>query len=429
MSSEDDRTSSETKARAADRTDRSNAQEVRGHAPRGGLGAGEAPIGIDRRLLVVDDDESVRRIVAAILKDEGYEAATASTAESALQVLREQPFALVISDIKMPDHDGLWLLGELRREHPEVAVIMMTGYGQVDTAVECLKYGAADYLTKPVRVNHLSASVMRALDRRRLEIENRAYQRGLEGAVEEKTRELEQAYTEISETYRITLEALVTALDARECETGNHSQRVVKLTLAIADRMGLVGAERDHLARGALLHDIGKIGVPDHVLLKPGKLTPEEWIEMRRHPEIGARILSGIPFLGPAAEIVLSHQERWDGKGYPRGLAREEIPIGARIFAVADALDAITSDRPYRRGRSFTHAREEIARFAGTQFDPDVVRHFLTLTEAEWNSIRGEQPPFQPRPPSRIERRASAEPPPAPASAPDPRDPPPRSGP
>jgi putative nucleotidyltransferase with HDIG domain len=362
---------------------------------------------MERRLLIVDDDESVRRIVAAILKDEGYETVTAANADEALEKLREQPFALVITDIKMPDRDGIWLLGELRREHPELAVIMMTGYGQVDTAVDCLKYGAADYLTKPVRVNHLAASVMRALDRRRLEMENRAYQRGLEGAVEEKTKELEQAYSEISETYRITLEALVTALDARECETGNHSQRVVKLTLAIADRMGITGQERDHLARGALLHDIGKIGVSDQVLLKPGRLTPEEWVEMRRHPEIGARILSGIPFLGPAAEIVLSHQERWDGKGYPRGLRQDQIPIGARIFAVADALDAITSDRPYRRGRSFAYAREEIARYSGTQFDPEVVRHFLTLTEAEWNVIRGEQPPYRARPPSRVDLRVA----------------------
>jgi putative nucleotidyltransferase with HDIG domain len=364
----------------------------------------------ERRLLVVDDDESVRRIVAAILKDEGYETTTAPSAQEALVVLQQQSFALVITDIKMPEHDGLWLLSELRRDHPEVAVIMMTGYGQVDTAVECLKYGASDYLTKPIRVNHLSASVMCALDRRRLELENRAYQRGLEGAVEEKTKELERLYHEISETYRITLEALVTALDARECETGNHSQRVVRLTLAIADRMGLTGPDRDHLARGALLHDIGKIGVSDQVLLKPGKLTPEEWVEMRKHPEIGARILSGISFLGPAAEIVLSHQERWDGKGYPRGLGREEIPIGARIFAVADALDAITSDRPYRRGRSFAFAREEISRNSGTQFDPDVVRHFLTITEEEWNTIRGEQPPFRARPSSRIEPRPVSDP-------------------
>lgn len=359
----------------------------------------------ERRILVVDDDESVRRVVAAILGDEGYESWTAASAEDALSRLAEASFGLVITDLKMPEQDGLWLLGELRRHHPEVAVIVMTGYGQVDTAVECLKYGASDYLTKPVRVNHLAASVLRALDRRRLELENRAYQRGLEGAVEEKTRELERAYVEISETYRITLEALVTALDARECETGNHSQRVVRLTLEIADRMGITGVERDHLARGALLHDIGKIGVSDQVLLKPGKLTAEEWLEMRRHPEIGARILSGIPFLGPAAEIVLSHQERWDGKGYPRGLARDQVPIGARIFAVADALDAITSDRPYRRGRSYAYAVEEISRHSGSQFDPDVVRHFLTITEDEWNALRGEPAPFRARPPSRVDRR------------------------
>jgi putative nucleotidyltransferase with HDIG domain len=393
----------------AQSSDRVEAAALHGEirsAPKNGRGADtHQGVSTERRLLIVDDDESVRRIVAAILKDEGYDTTTAASANEALSFLSEEPFALVITDIKMPDRDGLWLLGELRRVHPEVAVIMMTGYGQVDTAVDCLKYGAADYLTKPVRVNHLSASVMRALDRRRLEMENRAYQRGLEGAVEEKTRELERAYTEISETYRITLEALVTALDARECETGNHSQRVVKLTLAIADRIGLAGPERDHLARGALLHDIGKIGVSDQVLLKPGKLTPEEWQEMRRHPEIGARILSGIPFLGPAAEIVLSHQERWDGLGYPRGLSKEQVPIGARIFAVADAVDAITSDRPYRRGHSFQFARQEIERYAGTQFDPEVVRHFLTISEEEWSAIRGEQPPFRARPPSRIDNR------------------------
>lgn len=362
-------------------------REARRHTP-----------GTDRRLLIVDDDENVRKIVAALLTDEGYETVTASGAEEALTLLERRSYALVISDIKMPDHDGLWLLGQLRKKHPDVAMIMMTGYGQVDSAVQALKYGASDYLTKPVRVNQLSASVMRALDRRRLELENKAYQQGLEGAVREKTRELEKAYRQINDTYTLTLEALVTALDARECETGNHSQRVVRTTLAIADRMGITGEEREHIARGALLHDIGKIGVPDHVLLKPGKLTEEEWIDMKKHPEIGARILSGIQFLEPAAEIVLAHQERWDGEGYPRGLAGEEIPIGARIFAVADALDAITSDRPYRRGRSLEYAKEEIARYAGTQFDPVVVEHFLAITDDEWAIIRGGKPPYRARP-------------------------------
>jgi putative nucleotidyltransferase with HDIG domain len=354
--------------------------------------------GVDRRLLIVDDDENVRKIVAALLTDEGYETVTAGGADEALAILEHTAFALVISDIKMPEKDGLWLLNALRKQHAETAMIMMTGYGQVDTAVQALKYGASDYLTKPVRVNQLSASVMRALDRRRLELENKAYQEGLEGAVREKTRELERANVEINSTYTLTLEALVTALDARECETGNHSQRVVRTTLAIADRLGINGEEREHIARGALLHDIGKIGVPDHVLLKPGRLTEDEWVDMRKHPEIGARILSGIKFLEPAAEIVLAHQERWDGDGYPRGLKGDEIPIGARIFAVADALDAITSDRPYRRGRSLQYARDEIKKHAGTQFDPMVVEQFLAISEEEWDEIRSEKPPYRARP-------------------------------
>ncbi|MEQ9496605.1 MAG: response regulator [Deltaproteobacteria bacterium] len=352
--------------------------------------------------MVVDDDESVRRVVAAILVDEGYETITASNANSALEMLTRDEFALVITDMKMPDRDGLWLLEQVRSGHADTGIIIMTGYGQVDTAVQALRFGAADYLTKPVRVNQLCASVLRALDRRRLEMENRAYQQGLEGAVREKTQQLEAAYSQINATYTLTLEALVTALDARECETGNHSQRVVRTTLAIAERMGLPESLREHIGRGALLHDIGKIGVPDHVLLKPGRLTEEEWVEMKKHPEIGARILSGIAFLEPAAEIVLSHQERWDGGGYPRGLQREQIPIGARIFAVADALDAITSDRPYRRGRSLEHAREEIARYAGTQFDPTVVEHFLAISDEEWRQLHGQQPLYSARPTSNI---------------------------
>jgi putative nucleotidyltransferase with HDIG domain len=356
------------------------------------------PAPLERRLLVVDDDDSVRRVVAAILIDEGYDTATASSASEALRALDARPVALVITDLKMPDHDGLWLLEELRRHHPETAVIIMTGYGQVDTAVQALQFGASDYLTKPVRVNQLSASVLRTLDRRRLELEGRAYQRGLEGTVREKTVELAAAYRRINETYDLTLEALVTALDARECETGNHSQRVVRSTMLIADRLGVRGEEREHIARGALLHDIGKIGVRDQVLLKPGRLDEEEWEEMRKHPEIGARILSGIPFLAPAVDIVLSHQERWDGHGYPRGLSGEAIPLGARIFAVADALDAIVSDRPYRRGRSLEYARQEIAAHAGTQFDPAVVRAFLSVTEEEWGAVRGEAAPYRARP-------------------------------
>jgi putative nucleotidyltransferase with HDIG domain len=365
--------------------------------PQSGSAGGAAVRG-ERHLLVVDDDEGVRRIVAELLSDEGYEPSTAESAQDALAQMADGPFPLVITDLKMPEVDGLEFLRALRQEHPDTAVIMMTGYGQVASAVEALKLGAADYLTKPIRVNHLSASVLRALDRRRLELESRNYQSDLEAAVREKTAEVERAYQEIGEVYRLTLEALVTALDAREAETGHHSQRVVRYSLAIADRLDVQGVERENLARGALLHDIGKIGVPDHILLKPGPLDEEEWVQMRKHPEIGARILSDISFLAPAAEIVLMHQETWDGSGYPLGRAGEDIPLGARIFAGADTLDAIVSDRPYRRGRPLSYAREEIQRVSGSQFDPRVVQAFMEISDEEWLALRDAGSPYRSKP-------------------------------
>lgn len=367
-------------------------------AIRAALKSATGPGPHDRRLLVVDDDSAVREIVAELLSDEGYVPMTAASAAEALDLLRKDPIPLVISDVMMPGKDGISFLRDVRSEFPQCAVLMMTGYGQVESAVEALKWGASDYLLKPIRANHLSAAVLRALDRRQIEVETHLYQAALEGAVEEKTKALEHAYVEISETYRITLESLVTALDARECETGAHSQRVVRFSLAIGDRLGIGGKAREDLARGALLHDIGKIGVPDHILLKPGRLTDEEWVEMKKHPEIGARIISGIEFLAPAADIVLAHQERWDGKGYPHGRAGEEIPLGARIFAIADTIDAITTDRPYRRGRSFSHAREELIRHAGTQFDPAVVEVAAKITDEEWVRLRGEEAPYKARP-------------------------------
>jgi putative nucleotidyltransferase with HDIG domain len=199
---------------------------------------------------------------------------------------------------------------------------------------------------------------------------------------------LSRAVAGIAEAYQSTLSALVAALDARESETADHSQRVVRFTLAIARVLDVPAAEQEQMERGALLHDIGKIGVSDMILLKPGPLTPVEWTTMRRHPEIGHQILAGIPFLAPAAEIVLSHQERWDGGGYPRGLLRAEIPLGARVFAIADTFDAMTSDRPYRAAAHISQARREIARCSGTQFDPSCVRAFLAIPDDELSALR-----------------------------------------
>jgi response regulator RpfG family c-di-GMP phosphodiesterase len=331
------------------------------------------------RILIVDDDASVRDVISVLLQEEGYECRTASSAEAALDISAADAPPLVISDMKMPGRDGIWLLEAFRERYPETAVIMLTGYGDTEAAVDCLRRGAVDYLLKPPKLTDLIRAIERALAKRRIELARKRYQKKLERKVRDRTSELRTALKDVQHTYQNTLLALVAALDAREHETSDHSQRVVEYTTAIADRLGIRGPELEEIGRGALLHDIGKIGVPDAVLLKPARLTTQEWAEMKRHPDIGYQMIQGIPFLSTPAAIVLSHQERFDGKGYPRGLIGEEIHIGARIFALADTLDAMTSDRPYRQGTSFENAVNEIERCSTTQFDPDVVRAFMDI--------------------------------------------------
>jgi len=321
-------------------------------------------------------------VISVLLREEGYHCDTASGAEMALDMAEKEDTPLVISDMKMPGKDGFWLLEAFRDKHPDTSIIMLTGYGDTESAVDCLRRGAVDYLLKPPKLTDLIRSIERALAKRRIELARKKYQKKLERKVRDRTAELRRALKDISVTYENTLMALVSALDAREHETSDHSIRVVEYTVAIATQLGIRGIELEEIGRGALLHDIGKIGVPDAVLLKPGKLTPDEWVEMRKHPDIGYRMIEPIPFLSVPATIVLSHQERWDGQGYPRNLHRHEIHIGARIFAVADTLDAMTSDRPYRKGTTFGNAVAEIGRCAGSQFDPEVVKAFNAIGEA-----------------------------------------------
>jgi putative nucleotidyltransferase with HDIG domain len=339
-------------------------------------------------VLVVDDDRAVRDVLSAVLRGEGYPIRQASSADAALQMLRGDDLPLVLCDMKMPEHDGVWLLEQVLRRHPHAAVVMLTGYGDTGSAVDCLKRGAADYLLKPPRVTELVRAIERAWSKSKLTSARARYHQGLARRVRERTAELTAALAGIAQSYSNTLVALVNALDAREHETSDHSQRVVRYTVAIARRMGISGEELEDIGRGALLHDIGKIGVPDSILLKPGPLTHAEWVEMRRHPEIGAQILQAIDFLRPAAEIVLAHQERWDGGGYPRKLRGEAIPPGARIFAIADTLDAMTSDRPYRKAATFAQARLEISRCAGTQFDSRCVEAFRKVPDEELEALR-----------------------------------------
>src|SRR5438067_6522403 len=337
-------------------------------------------------VLGVDDDRAVREVLSAVLKEEGYPVRQAAGADAALEMLRGDDLPLVLCDMKMPERDGLWLLEEVLRRHPHAAVVMLTGYSDTESAVDCLRRGAADYLLKPPRVTELVRAIERAWSKSKLTSARARYHQGLARRVRERTAELTAALAGVAQAYSSTLAALVHALDAREHETSDHSQRVVRYTLAIAERMGIAHVE--DIGRGALLHDIGKTGVPDSILLKPGPLTHAEWAEMRRHPEVGYRILEAIDFLRPAAEIVLAHQERWDGGGYPRGLTGESLPLGARIFMIADTLDAMTSDRPYRRAASFAEARLEIGRCASTQFDPGCVEAFATLSDEELQALR-----------------------------------------
>jgi response regulator RpfG family c-di-GMP phosphodiesterase len=288
----------------------------------------------------------------------------------------------------MPGMSGVELLRLVKKQDPETAVIMITGLMDINTAVDSLRTGACDFITKPFDLITIRRAVERALERRNLLVENRFYQQELEKKVRERTIELNGALHEVEESYKITLEALVTALDAREHETQAHSKRVREYTLHLARAMGVDAALLPDVSRGAMLHDVGKIGVSDNILLKPGKLTETEWIEMRRHPQTGYWILGGIQGLEAAGEIVLAHQEKFDGSGYPRRLKGEDITPGARIFAVIDCFDAITSDRPYRKAAGYETAREEIIRCSGVQFDPYVVKHFLKIPPSDWTEIR-----------------------------------------
>ena len=347
------------------------------------------------RILVVDDEQAIRDVLSEGLSASGYDCEIACDGIEALGKLQGNGFNLVVSDIDMPEMDGVALLQEIKKIHPDTEVIMLTGVVDVDTAINSIRLGANDYLTKPFNLAEVRITVERALEKRRLILENREYQRHLETRVQERTAELqrknhevEELYQRIANAYQMTLEALATALDTRDSETMGHSLRVAAYTNYIAERMGIEGPVLTEIYRGALLHDFGKIGVPDAILRKPGKLTPEEWVEMRKHPEIGYRILHGINFLENSRQIVLSHQERFDGTGYPRNLKGDEIPLGARIFCVADTLDAMTSDRPYRKALPYETARAEIEKYSGTQFDPEVVKVFLKIPKDDWLRIQ-----------------------------------------
>jgi len=346
---------------------------------------------MQERILIVDDEAAVRNIVSTLLERNGYATTTADGASSALTLLKESPhYDLVMSDIMMPETDGLALLDRIGVDHPGTPVVIFSAVHDLHVATNAFRRGAVDYLLKPFERSQLVSVVTRAIDHGRLRKQNVTYRQNLEEIVGTRTGSLRSAMQELERSYDITLEAMGDALDLRDTETEGHSRRVTAYTIELARELGLNPEELRIIARGAFLHDIGKIATPDSILLKPGKLDPDEMKIMREHCERGYQIVRKIPFLKEASQIVYAHQESFDGSGYPRGLRGYEIPLGARIFAIADTLDAITSDRPYRSGSSFVHAIAEISRCSGRQFDPVLVDIFLTIPPERWEAIRAE---------------------------------------
>lgn len=339
------------------------------------------------RLLIVDDEAEVRGVLNDLLSDT-YECGEASSAEEAIAELRENDYQLVISDITMSGMSGLEMIPHVKVVSPDTVIVMISGMQTIESAIKALRLGAFDYLMKPFDLRQAEAAVSRAFDHHELVAAKRRYENHLEELVTQRTAELDEALNSLENAYRSTLRALTAALETRDAETHGHSERVVTFSLRLGREYGLSGPEMKALEFGSLLHDIGKIGVPDAILRKPAKLTDEEWVLMREHPLHGQQILRGIKFLEGAARVVAQHHEKWDGSGYPLGLKAEEIDICARIFSVADAFDAITSDRVYRQGRSYQAAAEELDAWIGRQFDPKVVEAFHRVPQEDWDALR-----------------------------------------
>src|SRR4051794_29464141 len=326
--------------------------------------------------LVVDDEPRLRQVLMQLMRNDGFSCLEAGNGEEAIAMLEQHPVTLVMSDLRMPKLDGVGLLRQIRGRWPDAAVVMITAGADVEGAVSCLAMGAMDYLTKPFHLEEGRARVAQALEKRRLVLENRGYQESLQEKVAVQARRLE-------ELFLASVQSLAEALEVKDPYTRGHSIRVSHYSVVIARELGLDGELLRRIELGGHVHDIGKIGVREDVLNKPGKLTDEEYKHIMTHPMVGWRILA--PLLGETPEalnIVRSHHERFDGRGIPDGLVGTKIPLEARIAAAADSFDAMASDRPYRPGLSMDEAITEIVRCRGTQFDPDIVDAVVSAVES-----------------------------------------------
>jgi len=334
------------------------------------------------KIIIIDDEETIRGLFEQSLTAIGYECDTAENGKLGLEKIKSNnDYDLVLLDVQMPVLNGIETLKQIKEFDPDLSIIMVSASIDIDHVRSALKEGAYDYIFKPFNVVEVESVIKRAIERSNLIRQNRDYQRNLEEKVKKQTMELIKLYSG-------TLEAMVLALDLREKETGYHSYRVTEFALTIAKKLDLSESELSVIAKGALLHDIGKIGVPDSILLKPDKLTEKEWAIMKKHPELGYDLLKNIGFLEDSAQIVLHHHEHYDGSGYPVGLMGDQIPLGARIFTIVDSLDAMTSVRVYKDAFSFEESISRIAEASGKQYDPWILEAFMDIGADEYKKIR-----------------------------------------
>jgi response regulator RpfG family c-di-GMP phosphodiesterase len=332
---------------------------------------------LEERILIVDDEEMICFILAQRLFKEGYLCTTANNGKEALGHFHKNTFSLIISDIKMPEMDGIELLKRVKAINPKMMVIMVTAYPEIDMAVEAMRLGAYDFLIKPADLDLVVLSVKRALEKRRLEEEVEVYHKNLERLVEERTSKLREALLILKKSHLDSVKVLAGAIDAKDPYKRGHSDRVRKVSVRIGMKLGFNNKMLENLVFGALLHDIGKIGIRDEVLQKKGQLTPEEYQYVQQHPLIGVKIVEGNDFFKDKIPMIRNHHEHFDGSGYPDGLMGETIPLEARIIAVSDAFDAMTSLRPHRKAMPVEDVILEMGKGKGRQFDPQILEIFL----------------------------------------------------
>ncbi len=335
-------------------------------------------------VLTIDDEKPVRESIRHFLEDCGYDVLEAADGKSGLEIFKSQNPDLILVDLRMPGMDGLEVLDRISRKSRKTPIIVISGTGVIGDVVEALRRGAWDFLLKPIEdMEVLRHAVEKSLERSELIDLERQYQRRLEVEVSRKTKELTDALDQVTDVSLEIIYRLSRAADCKDEATGNHIKRMSLYSYSIACQMGMEANLADQIKYASPMHDVGKIGIPDSILLKKGKLTPGEWDIMKRHTTIGARILEGsdIRFIKIAQKIALYHHERWDGRGYPTGLKGEEIPLEARITAVADVYDALSTARPYKDPYPLDICEEIILESSETAFDPQIVSAFMNCRD------------------------------------------------